>query len=111
MKNSLKCLVTATLLLGMQWIASAAMAGPVSERVLARRSVRVCIWPEYYGVTYRHPQTRQLSGIDIELSRELGKDLDATIEYVESSFPSLIQDLRSDRCDVCLLYTSPSPRD
>ncbi|WP_294768769.1 ABC transporter substrate-binding protein [uncultured Rhodoferax sp.] len=94
----------------MQWIASAAMAGPVSERVLARRSVRVCIWPEYYGVTYRHPQTRQLSGIDIELSRELGKDLDATIEYVESSFPSLIQDLRSDRCDVAMFAVGMLPQ-
>ena len=52
--------------------APAAHAGPVLDRVQGRRSVRVCIWPDYYGVTFRNPRTQQLGGIDIDLSAELG---------------------------------------
>ncbi|MES2610371.1 MAG: ABC transporter substrate-binding protein [Pseudomonadota bacterium] len=81
-------------------LAGHAHAGPVLDRVNTRHSVRVCIWPDYYGVTFRNPRTRQLSGIDIDLSAELGKDLRARVEYVESSFATLVHDLQSERCDV-----------
>lgn len=91
-------------------LSTGAMAGPVATRVQKQHSVRVCIWPDYYGVTYRNPRTGQLGGIDIELSRELGKDLGARIEYVESSFPSLIQDLRDDRCDVAMFAIGVLPQ-
>lgn len=79
-----------------------AVAGPVADRVQASATVRVCIWPDYYGVTYRHPRTQALAGIDIELSAALGQDLKARVEYVESSFPTLVDDLNQDRCDVAM---------
>ncbi len=77
-----------------------ALAGPVQEKVSARHAVRVCIWPDYYGITFRNPRTQQLAGIDIDLSAELGKDLKAKVEYVETSFATLVEDLQADRCDV-----------
>lgn len=52
-----------------------AAAGPVADRVKAAGTVRVCIWPDYYGITWRNPRTQQLSGIDIDLAAELGRDL------------------------------------
>jgi cyclohexadienyl dehydratase len=37
------------------------------ERVKADKVVRVCIWPDYYGITYRKPQNPAAgSGIDID---------------------------------------------
>ena len=68
---------------------AATHAGPVLDRVKAAQSVRVCIWPDYYGVTFRNPRTQQLGGIDVDLSAEFGRDLKAKIEYVETSFPKL----------------------
>jgi cyclohexadienyl dehydratase len=85
-------------------------AGDVMNRVQAAQAVRVCIWPDYYGITYRHPRTGQLSGIDIDLSRELAKDLNAKVEYVESSFATLISDLRGDRCDVAMFAVGMLPQ-
>lgn len=79
-----------------------AQAGPVAERVQAAGAVRVCIWPEYYGITWRNPRTQQLSGIDIELSAEFAHDLGLKLQYVESSFPRLVDDLTGDRCDVAM---------
>jgi len=53
-------------------LAASAMAGPVLDRVRASGRVRVCIWSDYYGVTYRNPRTLALTGIDIDLSAEFG---------------------------------------
>ena len=82
--------------------APGATAGPVLDRIQARGMVKVCIWPDYYGVTWRNPRTQQLTGIDIELSAELARDLKVKLEYVESSFPKLIEDVTGDRCDIAM---------
>lgn len=87
-----------------------AHAGAVAERVRASGQLRVCIWPDYYGITYRSPRTEQLSGIDIDLSAELAKDLGVKLSYVESSFPQLIDDLRGDRCDVAMFAVGMLPQ-
>ena len=88
----------------------AALAGPVSDRVKASGTVRVCIWPDYYGVTYRHPRTQQLGGIDIDLSAEFARDLQVTVQTVDSSFVTLINDLQSDRCDVAMFAVGMLPQ-
>lgn len=88
----------------------AASAGPVQDRVSSRKAVRVCIWPDYYGVTFRNPRTQQLKGIDIDLSAELGMDLKVKVEYVESSFTSIAEDLRADRCDVGMFAIGMLPQ-
>jgi len=95
---------------GLALAAAPAAAGPVTARVKASASVRVCIWPDYYGVTYRHPRTQQLAGIDIDLSVELGRELKAKVEYVESSFPKLIDDLKGDRCDIAMFAVAVLPQ-
>lgn len=91
-------------------LASQTTAGPVSDRVKASGTLRVCIWPEYYGITYRHPATGKLSGLDIDMSAELAKDLGVGLRYVESSFTELISDIESDRCDVGMFAIGVLPQ-
>jgi ABC-type amino acid transport substrate-binding protein len=73
-------------------------------RVTEAKTLRVCIWPDYYGITYRNPRTQQLSGIDIDLAQELAKDLGPQIklQFVDSSFAKLIPDVTEDRCDIAM---------
>lgn len=71
--------------------------------------LRVCIWPDYYGISLRHPRTGQLVGLDIDLARELGRDLQARVEFVDSSFATLIDDLHKDRCDVAMFAVGVLP--
>ncbi len=78
------------------------LAGPVWDHVKAAKAVRVCIWPDYYGVSFRNPRNQKLEGIDITLSYEFARDLELRLEYVESSFAQLIGDLTGDRCDVAM---------
>ena len=68
--------------------------------VTKSHALRVCIFPGYYAITYRDPASNKLTGIDIDLSQELGKDLGAQVQYVETSFGTFIADLQTNKCDV-----------
>ena len=82
----------------------------VLDRVKARGHVRVCIWPDYYGITYRDPRSQRLSGIDIDLSTELARDLGVGLRHVDSSFATLIDDVLGDRCDVAMFAVGMLPQ-
>ncbi|WP_407074838.1 ABC transporter substrate-binding protein [Roseateles sp.] len=87
------------------WLCAAAVAAPptgIAQQVQASGELRVCIWPDYYGVSLRNPRTGQLSGIDIDLSAAFAADLHATARYVDSSFATLADDLLQGRCDVAM---------
>lgn len=92
-------------------LASAAPAATSErlERIAAHKLVRVCIWPDYYGITYRNPRTQQLSGIDIDMAQELGKDLNAAVQFVDSSFAKLVDDVTQDHCDVAMFAIGITP--
>ena len=96
--------LTATVALSLAALLApwAAQAGPVLDRIQSSGVVKVCIWPDYYGITFRNPRTQQLTGIDIDLSAELARDLKVRLEYVDSSFPKLIDDVTNDRCDIAM---------
>ena len=90
--------LTLSLLTALSW------ADTRLEQIQQQRSLRVCIWPDYYSITYRNPRTQQLSGIDADmaLELELGKDLGVPVQFVDSSFARLVDDLHQDRCDVAM---------
>lgn len=78
-------------------------------RIHAAKEVRVCIWPDYYSISYRDTRTGELSGIDIDMARELGKDLGVAVRFVDSSFRTLVEDLTADRCDVSMHGVGVTP--
>jgi len=94
----------------MGLVAWCAQAGPVAERVQQAKAMKVCIWPDYYGVSYRDPKTEQLTGIDIALAQELARDLRVKLTWVDSSFPKLVDDLLNDRCDVAMFAVGVLPQ-
>lgn len=94
-------------------LTSPAMAQNEADSHLARikstKLVRVCIWPDYYSITYRNPKTQQLSGIDIDMANALGKDLGVAVQFVDSSFAKLVDDVTQDRCDVAMFAVGITP--
>ena len=72
--------------------------------------LRVCVWPDYYGISYRNPKTRQFSGLDIDLSGELARDLGVRLLHVDSSFQTLIDDVLKDRCDIAMFAVGVLPQ-
>lgn len=70
------------------------------ERITSSQKLRVCIWPEYYAISYKNPMTGTLEGIDIDIANELAKELKAELQFVETSFGAFIADLQADKCDI-----------
>lgn len=71
--------------------------------------LKVCMWPDYYGISYRDPKTGWLQGIDIELSEELARDLGAKIEYVETDFSKVTADVASGKCEIAMMGVGVLP--
>lgn len=72
------------------------------ETIRARGDVRVCIWPDYFAITYRNPRTGELQGIDIDMARALAERLGVKTTFIDSSFAKLVENLTSDVCDVAM---------
>lgn len=70
--------------------------------ILETKKIRVCIWPEYYGISYINPRTQELVGIDVDLAKEFAKDLGVSVEFKESSFATLIRDITTQHCDIAM---------
>jgi len=107
LKPALRC---AALSLVAAFALTASAAPTIAERVQERGELRVCIWPDYYGVSLRNPRTGQLAGIDIDLSAALAGDLKVAPRYVDSSFATLVDDLLKDRCDVAMFAVGMTPQ-
>jgi cyclohexadienyl dehydratase len=103
-----------TWLLACTWalcgIAAAAGTPDRLAQIQASHTLRVCIWPDYYGISYRNPKTQQLSGIDIDNAKDLAKDLGVTVQFVDSSFAKLVNDLGTDRCDIAMFAVGITPQ-
>jgi len=72
------------------------------DKILADNLLQVCIWPDYYSISYRDPRSQVLQGIDIDMAYALADDLGVELEFVNSSFSQLIDDLLEERCDVAM---------
>ena len=76
--------------------------GKVLNNVKERGAVNVCIWPDYFSITYLSPRTQQLEGIDIDLSHALADDLGVQVNYVKTHFGRFMDDLEAGQCDVAM---------
>lgn len=72
------------------------------ESIVSDHKIRVCIWPEYYGISYVNPRTQELVGLDVDLAKAFAKSLGVRLEFKESSFATLIQDVSSHACDIAM---------
>lgn len=80
-----------------------AQAADNRESTIYQRGVlRVCIWPDYYSITFRNPRTGTLEGIDIDMARAFAADLGVSVAFIESSFARLIENLSGNACDIAM---------
>lgn len=72
------------------------------QQIKETGTLRVCIWPDYFSISYKNKKTSQLEGIDIDLSQELAKDLGVEVEYVTTHFGIFMTDIQQDKCDIAM---------
>jgi ABC-type amino acid transport substrate-binding protein len=97
--------------------ASATTSGPPGatagsgrlERIKASGTLRVCIWPDYYGISFRNPKNGELSGVDEMLSAQFARELGVKPVYVDTTFATFTDDLLADRCDIAMFGVGITP--
>ncbi len=72
------------------------------EKIQQAGELRVCIWPEYFSISYRNPKSGELQGIDIDLAGELAKDLGVKPRFVPTHFGRFMDDIEADNCDIAM---------
>lgn len=85
-------------------------AAQTVEDIKKTRVLKVCIWPDYFGVTYRNPRNGALQGIDIDLSQAFARDLGVELTYVETDFSRLLDDLKEKRCHIAMMAVGVTPQ-
>lgn len=55
---------------------------------------------DYAPFSYLEPASKRFRGIDIDLARDLAKNLDAELIFLQTSWPSLSRDLRDGKYDI-----------
>ncbi len=79
------------------------------DKIIENNTLKVCIWPEYYGISYLDKRTQKFVGIDSDLAYELAKDLGVRLEFVQSSFANLIEDVTTQKCDIAMFAIGNTP--
>lgn len=72
------------------------------QQIQQRQLLRVCIWPEYFAISYRNPRTGDLEGLDVELAQQLAQRLGVDLKFVDSSFAKLKANMQNGHCDIAM---------
>lgn len=70
------------------------------DAVLTAGVLRVGMTGDYKPFTYFNPATNAFEGIDVDLAQSLGKAMGVKVEFVKTSWPTLMADLKADKYDV-----------
>ncbi|MFC7474501.1 substrate-binding periplasmic protein [Dankookia sp. GCM10030260] len=77
--------------------------------IRARGWVQVCMWPEYFAISYRNPRNGELEGIDIDMARALAARLGLGLRFVETNFAEFMGRLERGDCDIAMMAVGVLP--
>ena len=72
------------------------------QKIKESGKLQVCIWPDYFSISYKNKKTGVLEGIDIDLSLEFAKDLGVDVKYIPTHFGIFMDDIQQERCDIAM---------
>lgn len=86
----------------MSWVpAQAQQPASTLDRVLQSGVLRVCTTGDYRPFTYLQPDGSYV-GIDIEQADSLAKALGVKVQFVKTTWPTLMKDFDGGKCDIAM---------
>ncbi len=71
--------------------------------------LKVCIWPDYFGISYHNRRTGLFQGVDSDLSQAFAKDLGVRLEYVMTDFRTFMDALETGKCQIAMMGVVVTP--
>jgi len=72
------------------------------DTVIAQKLLRVGTTGDYKPFSFLNPETQAFEGIDIDMARALAGALGAEPRFVQTAWPSLMEDQAADRFDIAM---------
>ncbi|MDQ0882042.1 transporter substrate-binding domain-containing protein [Peribacillus sp. V2I11] len=72
------------------------------DEIIERGYIRVGMTGDYKPFTYLNPETNEYEGFDVDAAKELGKDLGVEVEFVATTWPTMMKDLKADKFDIAV---------
>ncbi len=77
--------------------------------IRARQELAVCMWPDYFAISYRNPRNSELEGIDIDMARSLAARLGVGLRFVETNFAEFLNRVEAGDCDIAMMAVGVLP--
>ncbi|RXT06617.1 transporter substrate-binding domain-containing protein [Ammoniphilus sp. CFH 90114] len=72
------------------------------DTIIKRGVIRIGTTGDYKPFTYLNPETNTYEGHDIDTAKQLAKDLGVEVEFVQTSWRRLMDDLLADKFDIAM---------
>ena len=89
--------------------ALAADSTPAWNEIMAKKKLTACVVPSYQPYSARDA-SGNWSGFAVEMAKDLAKSLHVDLEYVETSFKTVVLDLQSGKCNVFFGFNATPER-
>jgi cyclohexadienyl dehydratase len=75
----------------------------ILDKVKSNGIIRVGTTGDFMPFSYQlNPSENTYHGVDIELAKDLAKSLGVKVEFVKTSWPTMMQDLQEGKFDLCM---------
>lgn len=75
----------------------------VLDDIVNRNVLRVGTTGDFKPFSYQFAGSKtEFFGVDIELAKDLAKSLGVSVEFVHTSWPTLMKDLQAEKFDICM---------
>ena len=68
----------------------------------ARGELRVCVWPEYFAISWRNPRGGELEGLDMDMARVFAARLRVRLALVEMDMQAVPAAVEAGACDIAM---------
>ena len=80
--------------------AAPAQTGSRLDQIVSKGTLRVGMTGDYRPFTFLNPSTSKFEGFDVDMAEALGKAMGVKVEFVKTSWPSMMKDFEADKFDV-----------
>jgi cyclohexadienyl dehydratase len=80
--------------------AAPAETGSRLDQIIGKGTLRVGMTGDYRPFTFLNPSTSKFEGFDVDMAEALGKAMGVKVEFVKTSWPTMMKDFEADKFDV-----------
>jgi hypothetical protein len=91
--------------------APVALAQPADRlaQIAARGELRVCIWPDSFAMSCRHPRSGVPEGIEVDPAGALAARPSVQLRFVETRFAAFMDRIEAGDCDIAMMAVGITP--